>query len=264
MIPVYNDVSNVRTEILRLRNGMANLHFIGNARQWVLVDGGLPGSAGAIREVARAHFGADVAPRAIVLTHGHFDHIGAFPQLFDVWDVPVFAHADELPFLTGQSDYPPPDPSVGKGLVALSSFLYPYRARDFGARVQPLPGDGTVPDAPDWRWIATPGHSPGHVSLLRTDDVLVAGDAFVTTKQESLGNVLFQRAGVHGPPAYFTPDWTTAKRSVEMLAGIRIGVATTGHGPVMSGSALERGLHHLVETFDDAVIPHRGRYVPTS
>jgi glyoxylase-like metal-dependent hydrolase (beta-lactamase superfamily II) len=63
-----------------------------------------------------------------------------------------------------------------------------------------------VPGAPGWRWIPTPGHSPGHISLLRDSDrTIVAGDAFTTTKQESLVAALTQRAEIHGPPMYFTP-----------------------------------------------------------
>ena len=39
---------------------------------------------------------------------------------------------------------------------------------------------------PGWRWVHTPGHTAGHVSLFRdADRTLIAGDAFVTTKQES-------------------------------------------------------------------------------
>ena len=74
------------------------------------------------------------------------------------------------------------------GLWAWSSFLLPNRGIDLGKRVQPLPADGTVPGLPEWRWIHTPGHSPGHVSLFREQDrTLIPGDAFVTVKQESFG-----------------------------------------------------------------------------
>jgi glyoxylase-like metal-dependent hydrolase (beta-lactamase superfamily II) len=42
-----------------------------------------------------------------VLTHGHFDHVGSVIELADYWNVPVYAHKLELPYLVGQMDYPP-------------------------------------------------------------------------------------------------------------------------------------------------------------
>src|SRR4051812_29789160 len=67
------------------------------------------------------------------------------------------------------------------------------------------PADGSVPALPSWRAIHTPGHAPGHVSLFRESDrLLLAGDAFVTTKQESAVAALLKPRVIHGPPAYFT------------------------------------------------------------
>jgi len=36
-------------------------------------------------------------PAAIVLTHGHFDDVGALPALVEQWPVPVYAHSAEMP-----------------------------------------------------------------------------------------------------------------------------------------------------------------------
>src|SRR5690606_25960155 len=116
-----------------------------------------------------------------ILTHGHFDHVGGIEQLVQEWEVPVYAHPMELPYLTGKSSYPPGDPAVGGGAIAMLSPLYPRGPIDLGPHVQPLPEDGSVPGMAGWRWIATPGHSPGHVALFRdADRTLIAGDALVT------------------------------------------------------------------------------------
>ena len=55
-----------------------------------------------------------------------------------MWDVPVYVHPAELPFVTGQSSYPPPDPTVGGGFMAWSSFIYPKHPIDLGARVRTI------------------------------------------------------------------------------------------------------------------------------
>ena len=124
-----------------------------------------------------------------------------------------------------------------------------------------MPADGSVPGAPGWRWIPTPGHSPGHVSLLRDSDrTVVAGDAFTTTKQESLVAALTQRAEIHGPPMYFTPDWDMARASVKHLAEYAPSAAITGHGPPLRGERLQEGLRNLSSHFDVWARPARGRY----
>lgn len=248
--------------LFRLRYLFVNMYMHGTSDNWVLIDAGLQGSANDIVEAAESQFGEGKPPQAYILTHGHFDHVGAFPELFEKWDVPIYAHELEMPFLTGQRDYVEPDPTVGKGAMALMSFAYPNKANDWGDRVKPLPDDGSIPHMPDWKWIHTPGHTEGQVALYRESDrVLIAGDTFVTTQQESLYEVIQQKEGVQGPPAYFTPDWTAARESVEKLAALHPEIAATGHGTPMNGEPLRSGLLNLVEHFDEVAVPNRGKYV---
>jgi glyoxylase-like metal-dependent hydrolase (beta-lactamase superfamily II) len=260
---IISSLEQVTPDLIKLRYLIANLYLWGTPGSWVLIDAGLEGCKSTIISTAEERFGKGKAPEAIIMTHGHFDHRGAFPELFETWDVPVYAHPREMPYLTGKEDYPPPDPTVGKGAMALLSFTYPNGAIDLGDRVKPLPQDGSVPHMPGWRWIHTPGHTAGHVSLFRDQDrCLIAGDAFVCTKQESLYAVATQEKEIHGPPAYFTPDWMSARRSVEALAALNPDVAATGHGPVMRGEELRRDLADLVANFDEVAVPDQGRYVP--
>lgn len=256
-------VDKVASDLTRMRYLFVNLYMQGMADSWVLVDAGLQGCADDIVGAAEERFGKGTAPRAIVLTHGHFDHVGAFPELFEQWDVPIYAHPLEVPHLTGGADYPPPDPTVGKGAMALMSFAYPNKSRDFGSRVHPLPEDGSVPFMPGWRWIHTPGHTNGHVSLFRDEDrLLIAGDAFCTVQQEALYEVIRQKQEVEGPPAYFTPDWIAAKASVAKLVAQNPAIAATGHGTPMGGAELTDGLANLLVNFDEIAVPDHGKYVP--
>ena len=113
----------IADDVMFLRTMLVNVYFIKEGASWLLVDAGLRGYAEWIRRAAREFVGSDAPPLAIVLTHGHFDHIGSLEALLDKWNVPVYAHPLERPYLTGRSSYPPPDPLVGGGALAMLSRL---------------------------------------------------------------------------------------------------------------------------------------------
>jgi glyoxylase-like metal-dependent hydrolase (beta-lactamase superfamily II) len=118
---------------------------------------------------------------------------------------------------------------------------------------------------PAWRWVHTPGHTEGHVSFWReTDRALIAGDAFITTAQESVYAVLAQKAEMHGPPMYFTPDWISARESVKRLAALNPEVVVTGHGRPMRGDKMRHALRQLASDFDEVAVPKDGRYTPAA
>lgn len=256
----------VAPDVYYYTNQIVNLSFIGekNAADWVLIDAGMPKSGREIVNVAEKRFGKGNAPKFILLTHGHFDHVGSLIHLLEEWgDVPVYAHPLEFPFLTGMQAYPEPDPTVEGGMLAKVSKLYPIEPIQISPVLNPLPLAGSVPGLPDWKWIDTPGHSPGHVSFFRESDrLLIAGDAFVTVRQDSMYKVLVQKEEVHGPPRYLTTDWPQAEKSVSKLRSLRPQIAITGHGTHMEGDLLEEGLQQLIENFQDLAVPDYGKYVP--
>ena len=157
-------ITRIAPDVGWLPISFTNVYFIGRpGGKWILLDTALPGSANEILQAAEARFGTDSRPESIVLTHGHMDHAGSALALSEKWDVPIYAHRLEMPFLTGKAPYPPSDPTVGGALAFLSRFFLP-RPRNLSGRIRELHAD-KIPGANSWQWLSTPGHSPGHISL---------------------------------------------------------------------------------------------------
>ena len=128
-------ITRIAPDVGWLPVSFANVYFIGRpGGKWVLVDAGMPGRANEIAETAEARFGAGSRPEAILLTHGHMDHAGSALALAERWDVAIYAHRLEMPYLTGKSVYPPADPTVG-GAIAFLSRFWPSRSRDLVRRL---------------------------------------------------------------------------------------------------------------------------------
>lgn len=254
----------VAKDVWGTKDIFVNMYMVRNAADntWVLIDTGLKSSAMKIKKMAASLFGPDSKPSAILLTHGHFDHTGSLQKLAEEWNVGVYVHYMELPYLTGKSAYPPADPTVGGGLMASMSWMYPKKPIDVSNYLNILPPDGSVPFLPDWVYLHTPGHAPGHVSFFRQGDrTLIAGDALVTTKQESAMSVMTQKKALSGPPKYFTYDWEAAGVSVKNIAELNPRVIAAGHGKPLSGEQMRIDLTNLSLYFRDKAVPNRGRYV---
>lgn len=255
---MMRSIVHVAPDVGWLPVSFANVYFLGRpGGKWVLIDAGLPGRAQEIIGAAEARFGAGSRPEAILLTHGHADHAGSALKLAEAWDVTIYAHHLELPYLTGRSSYPPADPTVG-GAVAFLSRFFPARSNDLGKRVHELP-TGKIPGLTGWEWIATPGHSPGHVSFFRPSDrVLICGDAVGSVNMDSWSGLLTGRQRLSPPPTPFTLDWVAARSSIDQLAKLRPNVIGCGHGAPISDSDLPGRMEAFAGRFR---APKHGRYV---
>ncbi|MCW3114053.1 MAG: fold metallo-hydrolase [Segetibacter sp.] len=255
-------VRKAREDVFYYTNQIVNVIFIGTSEGWVLVDAGMPKCGEELRLVAEDIFGANAKPSAIILTHGHFDHVGGIVHLIEHWNVPVYAHPLEFPFLTGQQSYPEPDTSVEGGMLAKISSIYPNEPIDITPALKALPGDGTVPHLEGWKWVHTPGHSPGQVALFRESDAtLISADAIITVKQDSMYKVLVQKKEVCGPPVYLTTNWQAAYESVKKLEALNPQIVVPGHGTAMEGAELTEGLRKLVDEFEEGAVPEHGKFV---
>jgi len=247
VVPMDDIAEGVRGLRIAFVNVFAVTHAGGS---WTLIDAGLPFSASAIRSWAEKHF--DNPPLGIVLTHGHFDHVSAAGDLANHWDVPVYAHPLESPYLKGLKEYPPPRVGAGGGLMSLLSPMYPRGPVDLGGRLSLFSPDAELNEMPNWDLIHTPGHTPGHVSFFRpADHTLLVGDAFCTTKPESFFDAaVAQPPELHGPPAYFTADPAQAAQSIRVLAALRPRILAPGHGRALAGLEVEQKLARFAAEFE--------------
>ena len=250
------DMEEIARDVAVVPMTIVNAYLVGNAQSWVLVDSGSPGNAKKIREAAESRFGPNAKPKGIILTHGHFDHASSAPELAKLWDVKVYAHRLEWPFLTGKSAYPPLDPTAPGFFSAISRFM-PSRTANVADRIADLNGSLPSLGLSDWEIIDTPGHTPGHVSFFRArDGVLLAGDAFATVNMDSFVDLVSKKPEVSRPATPGTYDWPKARVSVQTLAKLRPKVIGAGHGVPMTNAAT--GLEKLAANFP---VPEHGRYV---
>jgi glyoxylase-like metal-dependent hydrolase (beta-lactamase superfamily II) len=143
-MPIVDKIEISEDQVVPIRaiaNGLAGLKvtFVNvfgvrhSDGSWTLIDAAIPFSASRISHWAKETFGGP--PNAIILTHGHFDHVSAARDLADEWSVPIYAHVLEFPYLTGKQEYPPPNWAAGGGTMPLMSPTLPRGPVDLGDRL---------------------------------------------------------------------------------------------------------------------------------
>lgn len=240
----------VMSDILELQFSTVNAFVVGDPKsktaKWVLIDTGLENSVEYILQSTEERFGKNNPPQAIILTHGHFDHVGSVITLVNHWDVPVYMHQLEIPYITGEKDYPVGDVSADNEAVVKMAPTPYHKNMDIGNSIKALPSDGSIPFMSGWKWIHTPGHTPGHISLFREKDrTLIVGDAFCTLKQKNIMFILSKSEQLNGYPKYVKTNYKDAEISVNHLKELNPIIAIPSHGNPMKGIELAQHLEIL-------------------
>ncbi|MGP4080905.1 MBL fold metallo-hydrolase [Pseudalkalibacillus sp. R45] len=140
----------------------ANCYLLWNGkREALIID---PGSEG--DRINQEIETLGLKPSAILLTHAHFDHIGALDEVRSKWHVPVYLHQEELEWL-GNPDL------NGSSFFPMVQSVVMNEADHVLKGGQNLEIDGF-----SCKVLYTPGHSPGSVSFyFKESELVVSGDA---------------------------------------------------------------------------------------
>ena len=226
----------IAPRIVRIGTGLVNSYLVESAGEVTIVDAGATGYWGELpRELAVLGRSLDDV-RAVVLTHGHSDHVGFAERIRRERHVPIRIHEADAALARGEG----PNPSRGLRPVKvwpLVRFLA-WGIRVGALRIQAIAevstfGDGATLDLPGTpRVVLVPGHTPGSAALQFADhDALFVGDALATYAVTT---------GREGPQiAPFTADRETALASLDRLAGIEAGLVLPGHGQPWTGGVAE-------------------------
>jgi len=217
-----------RVDAIRIPNAI-NVLLLENDDGWTLVDTGVEGQADRIRDALKALGSGPEDLKRIFLTHHHGDHIGGLEGLTE-WAPEAELGATEYEALVISGQLPPVPPRnpifrlMASGTADMPRFP-----------VGKILREGDVVSG--FRIIATPGHSLGHVSLLRDDDgLLFTADAFGCLPRKV-------RVGVRKS---LCADPSMARRSAQKLLGERFATAIMAHGPVLRSDA-SKSLQRTVE-----------------
>lgn len=210
-----------RSMITNIRSGNTNCYLLTQEQREkaVLIDAGTP-LDGAFLERLQAT--GDVSNIGLLLlTHGHYDHVGYAAELQNTFHIPVAMHRKEIEKVThGTMDFPPARGRMSS-LIRRSALREMDRAHDqsFTPDIV-LDTQRTLPGFPEIEIVYLPGHTQGSIGVVFEDN-LFAGDLVMNLPIPSR--------------AWFAEDFSELRRSVDLVSQIEFARIYPGHGRSFSG-----------------------------
>lgn len=233
-----------RLEVIELKYKMygndfpVNLVVVEDENEMVLVDCGLPNSFEMIKEkMAEKNLDINNLTK-VIITHQDQDHMGSLKEIKDnIKDVQILASEEESKYISGKEEFlriqninkaiDKVDEETRKTMEAFKSRVSEVKT----VAVDKIVKDGDVLDiAGGIEIVETPGHLPGHISVLvRKEKALITGDALVVEN-----GIL-----IPSNPQY-TLDMEMAKKSIKKLLNYDIDTLICYHGGVFNDNVKEK------------------------
>jgi glyoxylase-like metal-dependent hydrolase (beta-lactamase superfamily II) len=201
---------------------IANLYLIDEPEGLTLIDAGTSGSSKRVLQVISDLGRTPQELRRIIITHSDGDHVGGLAALKAATGARVYASKIEADAIaTGRPSRELRPPFWFKPVFALVSPMMRIRA----AQVDEFIEDGyTFPVLGGLRVLATPGHTPGHISLFApAAGILFVGDSLVARKGK-----------LQGSSGMVNWDLEKANASVRKQAALAPRIVCSGHGAVIA------------------------------
>ncbi|RME10923.1 MAG: MBL fold metallo-hydrolase [Ardenticatenia bacterium] len=206
-----------------IRRPMVNVYLVQTHEGLWLVDASTPWDAKALLAALRS-LGVERGDlRAILLTHGDFDHVGSAAHLRETLHVPIWVHPADAEAVAGRA---PIRRRVVGGLATRLSIALSSRL----VHAPPVEPDRTLTDgemlADGVHVIHTPGHTDGHVCFFDEQRCLLFGGDVVRTS----------RRRTYRPP-FVLADADAQRQTLRKLATLKFDRAVFGHGPPILNDA---------------------------